>query len=244
MDEIIVLNFGKKILDWPARTMLKFGVCSKFVQNWSNGFFSKSIDIFQIPTHNWYFADDDHITRVVMLVLGNVWVIPLLLSSCVYVGFFVYVSVLVFVSICCLFLSVSLCDPDSVCPCPSIIISECVFVSLSCVSLGLCPYVFLWASGYVAVWFLNAEISRLCKSRIKGSGFKTAWKNVIRLLDPDTGKPWEPGKYSYICFVYFHTGKTTTDKNHPDYVPSLYLGYGNKVDETTSRPTDSHTHPP
>ena len=52
MDEIIVLNFGKKILDWPARTMLKFRVCFKFVQNLSNGFFSKSSDIFQILSHN------------------------------------------------------------------------------------------------------------------------------------------------------------------------------------------------
>ena len=92
--------------------------------------------------------------------------------------------------------------------------------------------------------------------RLKGAGLKfalfptvepkrRAWKNAIRRLDPDTGKSWEPGKYSYVCFAHFHTGKTTTDKNHPDYVPSLNLGYGNKnlpakVDETTSRRIDRY----
>ena len=27
----------------------------------------------------------------------------------------------------------------------------------------------------------------------------------------------EPGRYSYVCFAHFHTGKTATDKNHPDH---------------------------
>ena len=137
------------------------------------------------------------ISREMLCWCWELWVIPLLRSSCVCVGFCVYVSVLVFVSIWCLCLSVSLCDPDSVCPCPSIIISECVFVSLSCVSLGLCPYVCVWGSVYVAVWFLNAEImlcSRLCKSRIKGSGFKICLisdrqteMNSVEKCDPTIG---------------------------------------------------------
>ena len=79
-----------------------------------------------------------------------------------------------------------------------------------------------------------------CKNRgVKGTGSfalfpksepkRTAWKKALKLQRPDVdGCPWEPPHYTYVCWAHFHSGKTSNNVKHPDYVPSLNLGYTNK----------------
>ena len=71
-----------------------------------------------------------------------------------------------------------------------------------------------------------------CQARfVKGEGHwaqfprkepkRTLWKNALKRIDINTGKPYEPSDFDRVCGRHFIGGKKSNDPFHPDYVPSI-----------------------
>ena len=53
---------------------------------------------------------------------------------------------------------------------------------------------------------------------------RSRWVAAVRRVEPD-GKPWWPSKYDRVCSNHFHERSPSLDPYHPDYVPSVSMGY-------------------
>ena len=68
----------------------------------------------------------------------------------------------------------------------------------------------------------------------------TLWKNAFRRKDPITGGDWEPPSHPSLCTQHFISGRKSDDPNHPDYVPSINLGYDNTSSSSSSAAMDRY----
>jgi hypothetical protein len=48
------------------------------------------------------------------------------------------------------------------------------------------------------------------------------WVQAIKRINPD-GTKWIPTSSTRICGVHFRLGQPSSDSNHPDFIPSLFL---------------------
>ena len=48
------------------------------------------------------------------------------------------------------------------------------------------------------------------------------WVQAIKRINPD-GTKWVPTSSTRICEVHFKQGQPSSDPNHPDFVPTLFL---------------------
>ena len=53
---------------------------------------------------------------------------------------------------------------------------------------------------------------------------RSKWVAAIRRVEPN-GKLWYPSRNDRVCFDHFHSGNPSADPSHPDYTPSLKMGY-------------------
>ena len=58
------------------------------------------------------------------------------------------------------------------------------------------------------------------------------WIVAVRRADVN-GKPWQPNDSHRVCSDHFH-GEPSADPSHPDYAPSLKLGYGTTSSSSTN----------
>ncbi|XP_041377658.1 THAP domain-containing protein 11-like isoform X2 [Gigantopelta aegis] len=51
------------------------------------------------------------------------------------------------------------------------------------------------------------------------------WITAIKRASIVGRQQWEPTDYDRVCYRHFITGEKSNDKNNPDYIPSVNMGY-------------------